>query len=89
MVGGPRQRSKNGRKTYTQVKKWSEDPYTVRKHSRDLPEGPELVGGRSQRSGSGRVTLYDVRKWLRDTPGGTEVVGGPSRRFGNGRGTLP
>ena len=69
MVGGPSLRSESGRETHPEVQKWSGEP----------PGSPEMVGGPSRRSGSGRG----------DPPGGPEVVEGPSRRSGSGRETLP
>ena len=57
--------------------------------SGEPPEGPEVVGGPSQRTGSDRETLPEVRKWSRDPPVGPELVGGRSKKSGSGQGTLP
>ena len=52
------------------------------------PEGQEVVGWPSLRSGRGRETLTEVRNWSRHPPEGPELVGRPSGRFGSGRETL-
>ena len=46
--------------------------------------GPELVGGRSGRSGIGRGTLGEVQDGSRDPRGGLGLVEGPSGRSGTG-----
>ena len=54
----------------------------------DPPEGVELVGRPSRRSGSGLETLPLIYKWSGDSIGGLEVVGRPFRRFGSGMETV-
>ena len=41
----------------------------------DPPEGVELVGRPSRRSGTDWQTLPKIQKWSGDYPGGSEVVG--------------
>ena len=99
MVGGPSRRSRIGRGTLPEVRKWS----GYHPKGPEVVEGPfqrlEVVGGPSrwpgsgrgpiQRSVSGRGTLLEGRKWLGDLLGGPKVVGGTSQNSGSGQRTLP
>ena len=67
--------SGSGRETHSKVRKCSGDP----------PEGAELVGRPSRRSGTVQETLPKVQNWSGVPPGAPQLVGRPSRRSGSGR----
>ena len=99
MVGRPSRRSRSGRETFLEVRKWSGDatrgpemignptgrPEVVRRPTQRSESGREIP----QRSGPGRETFPVVRDWAGDPPGAPGQVWKNSQRSGTGRETLP